>query len=166
MDGAAYLSDVIVRFRDTRWQCDCALAQVPPELWSQRLDPESNSLVTLVLHISGNMLSRWTDFLATDGEKADRNRDAEFEDPENLAHEALMDRWSRGWACLFETLSHLSESDLDRTVTIRNQPLTVVQAINRQIAHYAYHAGQIAFLSKHLADNSWQSMSIPRKRRG
>ena len=158
MNGNDYLSDVIVRFRDTKWQCDRALSQVPEGMWSRRLDPESNSLLTMILHISGNMLSRWTDFLTSDGEKPDRNRDAEFEDPEGLLPiEAIMDRWSRGWACLFDALATLSESDLERTVTIRGQPLTVIQAINRQVAHYAYHAGQIVFLSKHLSDKPWQS---------
>ena len=99
MNGNDYLSDVIVRFRDTKWQCDRALSQVPEGMWSRRLDPESNSLLTMILHISGNMLSRWTDFLTSDGEKPDRNRDAEFEDPEGLLPiEAIMDRWSRGWA--------------------------------------------------------------------
>jgi uncharacterized protein DUF1572 len=163
MNGTAYLADVIKRFREAQTQCDRAIDQVPFELWGYRLDPESNSLITLMLHLSGNMLSRWTDFLLTDGEKPDRNRDAEFEDPEALSREALLERWSRGWSCLFDALSGVSELDLERTVTIRSQPHTVVEAINRQVTHYAHHAGQIVFLSKHLAGRQWQTLSIPRR---
>lgn len=166
MNGKAYLADALIRFQEAQGQCDRALAQVPFERWSVRLDPESNSLVTLMLHLSGNMISRWTDFLASDGEKADRNRDAEFEDPSSLSQEALMDRWVRGWGCLFETLEGLTEADLDRTVTIRSQPHTVVQAINRQLAHYAYHTGQLVFLAKHLAGPQWRTLSVPRQGTG
>jgi hypothetical protein len=162
MNGALYLADVNKRFHEARIQCDRAIAQLPFELWSHRLDPESNSIVTLMLHLSGNMLSRWTDFLSTDGEKPDRNRDAEFEDPESLPQPALLERWTRGWACLFDAVAGLSESDLERTVTIRSRPLSVVEAINRQVTHYAQHAGQIVFLAKHLAGRHWQTLSIPR----
>jgi hypothetical protein len=162
MNGALYLADVTRRFRDTQTQCDRAIAQVPFELWSHRLGPESNSIVTLMLHLSGNMVSRWTSFLLADGEKPDRNRDAEFEDPDALSQDDLLARWRRGWACLFDALAGLSEGDLERTVTIRSQPHTVVEAINRQVAHYAQHAGQIVFLSKHLAGSRWQTLSIPR----
>jgi uncharacterized damage-inducible protein DinB len=162
MDGNAYLADVVTRFRELQKQCDRAVAQVPPELWSKRLDPGSNSIVTLLLHLSGNMLSRWTDFLTTDGEKPDRDRDAEFEDPASLAHEALLSRWSQGWERLFEALSGLTDADLERSVTIRSQPHTVVEALNRQLAHYASHAGQIVFLAKHLAGPRWNTLSVPR----
>jgi hypothetical protein len=162
MDGNTYLADAIKRFRESQTQCDRAIAQVPFERWSHRLDPESNSIATLMLHLSGNMLSRWTDFLATDGEKPDRNRDSEFEDPDTLSREALVRRWSGGWACLFATLSALTEADLARTVTIRSQPLTVMEAINRQLTHYAHHAGQIVLLAKHLAGREWQTLSVPR----
>ena len=163
MNGTHYLEDITKRFREAREQCERALPQVPFERWHQRLNPESNSLVTLMLHLSGNMISRWTDFLATDGEKPDRNRDAEFEDPEALPEAALRERWARGWACLFEALGALSEADLDRTVTIRGQPHTVVEALNRQLAHYAYHAGQMVFLGKHLAGSQWQTLSVARR---
>ena len=162
MNGDLYLADALKRFREARAQCDRALAQVPVARWTHRLDPESNSLATLMLHLSGNMLSRWTDFLATDGEKPDRDRDAEFEDPDTFDPEALRARWERGWACLFRTLESLSAADLDRTVTIRNQPHTVLEAVNRQLAHYPYHTGQIVFLAKHLRRDSWQSLSVPR----
>jgi uncharacterized damage-inducible protein DinB len=162
MNGTLYLADVRKRFRETQTQCERALAQVPFELWSHRLGPESNSIATLLLHMSGNMVSRWTDFLSTDGEKPDRNRDAEFEDPEALSQQALLERWRRGWACLFEALSGLSEGDLERTVTIRSQPHTVIEAINRQVAHYAQHVGQVVLLAKHFAGSQWQTLSIPR----
>jgi hypothetical protein len=162
MNGARYLEDVTARFREARTQCDRALAQVPFASWGQRLDPESNSLTTLVLHLSGNMISRWTDFLTADGEKPDRDRDAEFEDPAGLSQDALLERWSRGWSCLFDALSALTESDLERQVTIRSQPHSVVEAINRQLAHYALHTGQIIFLAKHLAGGQWRTLSIPR----
>ncbi len=162
MNGTAYLADAIKRFREAQTQCDRALAQVPFELWSHRLDPESNSIATLMLHLSGNMISRWTDFLRSDGEKPDRNRDSEFEDPEGLSQQALLERWSQGWSCLFDALSSLSEQDLESTITIRAQPHSVLEAINRQLTHYAYHAGQLVFLSKHLAGRPWQTLSVPR----
>jgi hypothetical protein len=163
MDGNAHLADAIKRFREIRQQCDGAIAQVPPALWSQRLDPESNSIVTLVLHLSGNMLSRWTDFLTTDGEKADRDRDAEFEDPDALSREALLARWEKGWACLFGALEGITGDDLERIVLIRSKPHSVVEAINRQLTHYAYHSGQIVFLAKHLAGPGWKTLSIARR---
>jgi hypothetical protein len=162
MNGSAYLADVVRRFHEAQDQCDRAIAQVPFERWGQRLDPGSNSITTLMLHLSGNMLSRWTDFLTTDGEKPDRNRDAEFEDPDGLTREALLDRWWRGWECLFCALSGLTEADLDRTITIRSKPHTVVEAINRQLAHYAHHAGQVVSLAKHLAGADWKTLSVPR----
>ena len=162
MNGTAYLKDVTQRFRDARKQCDRALAQVPFERWSYRLDPESNSIVTLMLHLSGNMLSRWTDFLTTDGEKPERDRDAEFEDPETVSQDALLARWELGWKCLFDALGALTEPDLDRAVTIRGQSLGVVEALNRQLAHYAQHAGQLVFLAKHLTAGQWKTLSVPR----
>lgn len=162
MNGAAYLSDVVQRFRDLEKQCNRAIEQVPRDQWGRRLDPGSNSLVTLMLHLSGNMLSRWTDFLTSDGEKPTRDRDAEFEDPESLSHDALLARWSEGWACLFNALSALTEADLDRTVLIRSQPHSVLEAINRQLTHYGAHTGQIVFLAKHLAGPSWRTLSVPR----
>jgi hypothetical protein len=162
MNGTIYLADAIRRFREAQAQSEQALAQVPFELWNHRLDPESNSLATLMLHLSGNMLSRWTDFLQTDGEKPTRDRDAEFEDPSTLSQQALLDRWSLGWARLFEALAGLTEADLERTVTIRSQPHSVVEAINRQLAHYPYHVGQLVFLAKHLAGARWRTLSVPR----
>lgn len=162
MNGDRYLSDALKRFREAKAQCDRALAQVPEDRWTHRLDPDSNSLATLMLHLSGNMLSRWTDFLTSDGEKSDRDRDAEFEDPSDLDPAALHARWERGWACLFGALEGLAAEDLDRTVTIRKEPHTVLEAINRQLAHYPYHAGQLVFLAKHLAGGPWQTLSVAR----
>ncbi len=156
-----YLDDVRRRFQDAKAQADRALAQVPAERWSVRLDPGSNSLVTLVLHISGNQISRFTDFLTSDGEKPWRDRDTEFEDTE-IAPDALRARWERGWATLFAALDALGDDDLARTVLIRAEPHTVVEAVNRQLAHYALHVGQMLFLAKHLAGPSWMSQSVPR----
>ena len=161
MNGAIYLTDVRKRFREAKEQCDRSLAQVPFERWAHRLDPGSNSLVTIMLHLSGNMLSRWSDFLSRDGEKPDRDRDAEFEDAA-LSREALLERWERGWACLFAAVDALTEADLDRTILIRAQPLSVVSAVNRQLAHYGYHAGQMVLLAKHMAGERWQTLSVPR----
>ncbi len=162
MDGQTYLTDALKRFRETRSQCEGALAQVPFARWGERLDPESNSLVTLVLHLSGNLRSRWTDFLTTDGEKADRDRDAEFEDPGTFTQEELMRRWAEGWAALEGALAPLTDADLARTVTIRGQAHSVVEAVNRQLTHYAYHGGQLVLLAKHLAGPSWTTLSVPR----
>ena len=162
MDGQAYLSDAIKRFRETQSQCERALAQVPFERWGERLDPESNSLVTLLLHLSGNLRSRWKDFLTSDGEKPDRNRDAEFEDPGTFTKEELMARWAEGWGHLFAALEPMADADLARTVTIRGQAHSVAEAINRQLTHYAYHAGQLVFLAKHLAGPAWMTLSVPR----
>ena len=159
--GALYLDDVLKRFGEAKKQGDGALGQVPHDKWSTRLDPGSNSLTTLVLHISGNQFSRWTDFLTSDGEKANRDRDAEFEDAE-LTQEQLLARWEQGWATLFAALRGLREEDLIRTVLIRDEPHSVVEAINRQIAHYSLHIGQMLFLAKHLAGAGWRSQSIPR----
>jgi hypothetical protein len=161
--GSTYLADAVKRLHEAKQQADRALGQVPFERWHERLDPESNSLVTLVLHVSGNQLSRWTAFLTSDGEKPDRKRDAEFEDA-SLTRDELLARWERGWATLFAALAALHDEDLTRTVTIRAEPLSVVSAINRQIAHYALHVGQMLFLAKHLAGPAWRSQSIPRRR--
>ena len=162
MNGDLYISDATKRFRELHEQCDRAIAQVPYERWTERLDPESNSIVTLMLHLSGNMLSRWTDFLTSDGEKPTRDRDAEFEDAPSLSRDALMARWNDGWRALFSALATLTDSDLERAVTIRTQTLSVVSAINRQLVHYGVHTGQLVFLAKHLAGANWQTLSIAR----
>ncbi|MCG3191821.1 MAG: DUF1572 domain-containing protein [Thermoanaerobaculia bacterium] len=162
MDASNYLRDVSARFVEAKAQADGALAQVPVELWFHRLDPESNSLATLILHLSGNMKSRWTDFLTTDGEKPDRHRDSEFEDLESEDGVALTARWEEGWSLLFSVLRDLGPEQLDLPVRIRSQTLTVASALNRQLTHYSYHVGQMVFLAKHLARGQWQTLSVPR----
>ena len=139
------------------------MEQVTGEELLIALDPEMNSIALIVKHMAGNMRSRWTDFLTTDGEKADRDRDREFVDPP-AEREALMDLWESGWQFVFAALEPLSDGDLTRTVTIRGEAHSVMQAINRQIAHYASHVGQIIFLAKHLANDRWKTLSVPRNR--
>ena len=140
------------------------MAQCPDEGLFVALDAESNSIAIIVKHMAGNMRSRWKDFLTTDGEKPDRNRDTEFEAPPKTRAE-LMAMWEGGWKYLFDALEPLSESDLTRTVTIRSEPHSVMQAINRQVAHYAHHVGQIVLLAKHFATKAgkkWETLSVPR----
>jgi hypothetical protein len=137
--------------------------QVSDEQLFIALDEEGNSIAVVVKHMAGNMRSRWTDFLTTDGEKHDRHRDTEFEHPP-ATRQALLNLWEEGWARLFEALEPLSEADLGRTVTIRGEPHSVMQAINRQLAHYPHHVGQIVLLAKHFACDHWQSLSVPRNK--
>jgi hypothetical protein len=140
------------------------MAQCPDEALSVTLDAESNSIAIIVKHMAGNMRSRWRDFLTTDGEKPDRNRDTEFETPPKTRAE-LMEMWEGGWKYVFDALEALTDADLTRTVTIRSEPHSVMQAINRQVAHYAHHVGQIVLLAKHFATNAgkkWESLSVPR----
>lgn len=138
------------------------MAQVSDEQLCATLDPEMNSIAVIVKHMAGNMRSRWTDFLTTDGEKPSRNRDREFEEPPATRTE-LMALWDDGWRCLFTALEGLTDADLVRTITIRGEAHSVMQAINRQVAHYPYHCGQIIFLAKHLQSANWKSLSVPRK---
>lgn len=158
---SAWLVDALRELRKYRTMAERAVAQVPEERWFTRLDPESNSLALLMKHMAGNMRSRWTDFLTTDGEKPDRRRDAEFEDEDDTPA-SIRARWDDGWRRVFAALEPLRAPDLARTVTIRGEPHTVQQAIQRQLTHYAYHVGQLVFLAKHLAGPSFQSLSIPR----
>ena len=139
------------------------MAQCSDEALFTILDTESNSIAIIVKHMAGNMRSRWTDFLTTDGEKPDRNRDTEFDEPPRTRTE-LMELWERGWKLLLSALEPLSDADLTRTITIRTEPHSVTQAINRQIAHYSYHVGQIVFLSRHFAGDKWQTLTIPKKK--
>src|ERR1700683_1653577 len=139
-----------------------AMAQLKDEELFITLDPESNSIAVIVKHMAGNMRSRFTDFLRSDGEKPDRFRDEEFElDPATTRAE-LMNWWDDGWARMFAAIESLKPEDVMRTVTIRGEPHTVLQAVNRQIAHYAYHTGQIVFLAKHIRSSGWKTLSIPR----
>jgi len=160
--GNHFLQDVILQFRGLKSLADRAVAQVSDAELFFTLDEESNSIAAVMKHISGNQRSRWTDFLTSDGEKPDRNRDSEFDVPSAETREAVMQRWEQGWDCLFQALELLGADDLMRTVTIRGQPHTVVQAINRQLTHYAAHVGQIVFLAKHFRSREWKSLSIPR----
>jgi len=162
MISAHYLSDVVRRFRETKTMADRALAQVPESFWLRRLDPGTNSLATIMQHMSGNMISRWTDFLTADGEKPGRDRDREFEDPREADLAELRRAWEDGWACLFRTMESLQPEDLERTITIRSQPHTVLEAIQRQLAHYSYHVGQMVFLAKHFAGKEWSTLSVAR----
>ena len=142
---------------------DGAIEQVTHEQLTATLDPEANSIAQIVKHMSGNMRSRWRDFLTTDGEKPDRHRDMEFVDaPATRA--SLLALWEEGWQQLFEALDPLSDADLGRTVLIRGEAHSVMQAINRQMAHYSMHCGQIVILAKHFAGDSWKSLSVPRNR--
>ena len=158
----SYLEDSIALFRHYKKLGEGAIAQVSDEHLSTTLDPEMNSIALIVKHVAGNMRSRWTDFLTSDGEKPDRNRDTEFEAPP-ATREAVLKLWEEGWAQVFAALEPLSDADLTREVTIRNEPHSVMQAINRQIAHYSYHVGQIVFLAKHFQAEKWKSLSVPRK---
>jgi hypothetical protein len=160
----SYLKDSIDLFRYYKKLAERAMAQCPDAGLFTVLDAESNSIAIIVKHISGNMRSRWRDFLTTDGEKPDRHRDTEFEEPPKTRSE-LMELWERGWKYLFDALEPLTEADMSRTVMIRTEPHSVMQAINRQMAHYAHHIGQILFLAKHLAvkaTGKWDSLSVPR----
>jgi hypothetical protein len=158
----SYVADSIDLLRHYKTMGEKALAQCPNEAFATAIDPQSNSVGTIVKHISGNMLSRWTNFLTTDGEKPTRDRDGEFEAPPTTRAETMA-VWDAGWACLFGALESLTDADLARTVTIRSEPHSVMQAINRQIAHYSSHIGQIIFLCKHLGHENWQAITIPRK---
>ena len=139
------------------------MEQVTDEQLFATLDEEMNSIAIIVKHMTGNMRSRWTDFLTTDGEKPDRRRDTEFE-PGLTTKPQLMQRWESGWACLFGALDALKPDDLTRTVLIRGESLTVVDAINRQLVHYGQHVGQIVYLAKHFKWQTWESLSVPRRR--
>ncbi|HTA71851.1 MAG TPA: DUF1572 domain-containing protein [Bryobacteraceae bacterium] len=157
----SYLEDSLTLFRYYKKLSERALEQVTDEQLSEVLDGEANSIAVIVKHMYGNMRSRWTDFLTSDGEKPDRNRDSEFEDPPPT-RAALMNLWEQGWNYLFTALEPLSDPDMDRTVTIRGEPHSVMQAINRQMGHYSYHCGQIVFLAKHFQHDRWKSLTIPR----
>ncbi len=160
----SYLEDSLELFRYYKKLAERAMEQVTDEQLFATLDGENNSIAIVVKHIAGNMRSRWTDFLTTDGEKPDRQRDTEFVDPP-ATRAALMAVWEDGWSRVFGALEPLSDADLGRTVTIRGEAHSVMQAINRQIAHYANHIGQIVMLAKHFAQD-WKSLTIPRNRSG
>ena len=161
-----YLTDARKSFRDYKELAEKALAQISDEEFFRTLDAETNSVAIIVKHLAGNMMSRWTDFLATDGEKPNRNRDSEFIIGSEATREELMKFWRRGWACVFAALEPLQPQDLARVVMIRGQAHTVVEAINRQLTHYPSHIGQIILLAKHYRSSEWRTLSVPRNRSG
>lgn len=161
--GFHYLNTVRTTFRKQRALAEAALAQVGDADFFRAPSPGSNSLAIIVKHVAGNLKSRWTRFLDTDGEKPDRNRDGEFEDDPRQTRRELMERWDQGWSILFQTIDALAAEDLLRSVTIRNEPHRVVEAITRQIDHYANHVGQIIYLAKYFAGDRWTTLSMPRK---
>ncbi len=163
MDLAAhYLEEARKQFRGHKRMGEAAMAQLRDEDFFVTLDPESNSVAILVKHLAGNMRSRFTNFLTTDGEKPDRFRDREFETADLKTRADVMRVWEDGWAVVLGTIESLKPEDVMKTVTVRGEPHTVMQAINRQIAHYAQHTGQIVFLAKHLRSSEWKTLSVPR----
>jgi hypothetical protein len=160
--AAHYLEEVRRQFRGHKRLAEGAIAQLKDEDLFVTVDSESNSIAILVKHLAGNMRSRFTNFLTTDGEKPDRDRDQEFEMNSATTRDDVMRWWEEGWARLFTTIDGLKPEDVMRTVTIRGEPHSVLQAINRQVAHYAQHTGQIVFLAKHLRSSEWKTLSVPR----
>jgi len=161
----SYIEDALAIFRQYKQLGERAMAQVSDEQLFALLDDEANSIAIIVKHMTGNMRSRWTDFLTSDGEKPTRNRDGEFVDPP-ATRDALMREWEEGWGCVFGAIEPLADADLGRTVTIRGEAHSVMQAINRQLAHYPQHIGQIILLAKHYAGEQWQTLSVARNRSG
>jgi Protein of unknown function (DUF1572) len=159
-----YLDDALGSFRAYKKLAENAIEQVNDEEFFITIDAEANSIALIIKHIAGNLMSRWTDFLTSDGEKPDRNRDMEFVLASDNSKEVLLAYWERGWQTLFSALEPLQPSDFEKTVKIRGQEHTIVQAINRQLTHYSYHIGQIVFLAKHFRSSDWKSLSIPRNR--
>lgn len=156
-----YLESVKKQFEYYKMLGNKTFSQLSDDKLFWKYNEDSNSIATIVKHLWGNMLSRWTDFLTTDGEKEWRNRDTEFENDIN-SREELLEKWNEGWNCLFNAINSLNINDLDKIIYIRNQEHTVTEAINRQLAHYPYHVGQIVFIGKMLADKGWTSLSIPK----
>lgn len=159
--STSYLEDSLSLFHQYKRLAEGAMAQVTDEQLFAALDSEMNSIAIIVKHMTGNMRSRFTDFLTSDGEKPDRHRDSEFEAPPQ-SREALMKLWEENWTTVFQSLNQLAEEDLTRSVPIRGEAHSVMQAINRQVAHYAYHIGQIVFLAKHLSSKQWKALTVPR----
>jgi hypothetical protein len=161
MNAENYITDTLEAFRSYKKMAEKALAQVSDEEFFRAIDPESNPLAVIVKHIGGNLRSRWTEFLTTDGEKPDRFRDSEFVS-EGDTRASTMQLWATGWAALTATFESLRPEDLDKTVTIRTEEFTVVRAASRSLAHTCSHVGQIVFLAKHLRSSEWKNLSIPR----
>jgi hypothetical protein len=160
--GALYIDEAFRSLRGHKRLADDSIAQLRDEQFFAVPDAESNSVAVIVKHMAGNMRSRFADFLTTDGEKADRNRDQEFIITADATRAQIMAAWEQGWHLVFEALNGISPEDLQGTVAIRGEPHTVLQAINRQVAHYAYHVGQIVFLAKHWKGPEWKTLSVPK----
>ena len=162
--GEEYLTTVIKRVKYYKDLGEKTFAQLEEKDFHWQPSSESNSIAVIMKHIAGNMFSRWTDFLTSDGEKPDRNRDMEFVIEPDTTRDEIRAYWEKGWQCLFNALEPLPSADFEKQVMIRGEPHTIVQAINRQLMHYAQHIGQIVFLAKHFRSAEWQSLSIPRNR--
>ena len=162
--GQHYLEDALKTFRDYKKLGERAFAQLDDEDFFRTIDENSNSVAVIIKHIAGNMISRWTDFLTSDGEKPERNRDLEFVMLPETTKEDMLAYWETGWKCTFAAIEPLTADDLLRTITIRGQEHTAMQAITRQVAHYANHVGQIVYLAKHLKGSDWQSLSVPKNK--
>ena len=159
-----YLDNCVSQLRALKAQADKAIAQVDDAQFFALLDADANSIALIMKHVAGNMRSRWTDFLTSDGEKPDRRRDSEFERETADTRQAIVGRWDAGWDVLLSTVESLQPGDLEKTVTVRGEAHTVVQAVGRQTSHYASHVGQIVLLAKHFAGPNWKSLSIPKRR--
>jgi hypothetical protein len=159
-----YLADALSSFRAYKKLADQAIEQMKDDELFVKLDDEANSIAIVMKHMAGNMISRWTDFLNSDGEKPDRDRDKEFVIEGAFSKEDLLAYWERGWKCVFDAVEPLKPDDFERKVMIRGQEHTIVQAINRQLTHYSYHIGQIVFLAKHFRSSEWKSLSVPKNR--
>lgn len=157
------IETVIFEFNRNKQLAEKAMAQLNDEEFAKKLSPESNSVQIIVQHLAGNMISRWSDFLTTDGEKEWRNRDGEFES-QSLTREELMQQWEKAWKILFNTLHNITEAHQENTIHIRKEPMTVTQALLRQISHYSYHVGQIVLLAKEWKGEDWKSLSIPKNK--
>jgi uncharacterized damage-inducible protein DinB len=160
--AAAYLDEARRALRGHKRLAEGAISQLSDHELFHQLDPESNSVAVIMKHIAGNMRSRLTDFLTTDGEKPDRHRDLEFEINPGTSRAQLMEMWEAGWQIAFDTFASLQTADLESRVTIRGEPYTAFQALHRAVAHYAYHVGQIVFLAKHFRGAEWKTLSIAR----
>lgn len=158
-----YHADALKSFRNYKKLAERGIEQISDEQFFALIDTEANSIAIVVKHIAGNLHSRWRDFLTSDGEKEDRDRDAEFELIDD-SRESLMDFWERGWQTLFDNIEPLTIEDFSRTITIRGEPHSVVEAINRQLTHYSYHVGQIVFLAKYLKSSDWKTLSVPKNK--
>ena len=160
--GSAFLVEALRTFRGYKSRTELAFAQLRPEDWFRLIDPEANSIAIIVKHMAGNMRSRWTNFLTSDGEKPNRDRDSEFVLDSSTTPEQVMEWWKKGWQLVFATVEPLTADDLEKKITIRGQEHSVMEAISRQMTHYAEHVGQIILLAKHFRGAEWKSLSIPK----